>query len=194
MMFRGTSSNSICRTPPSQHGERLDMAAHEVGEGGVEVEAQERIARVAQHQDERHQGALCPSDGQFAEVRPVGPGPARRATGARWEPSGPCSRPAPFATQGMSTEPLRSISPCAKVATTQPMRCATPEAHDDVDRRRDRRRESKAVPYLDPRDGAGEETPVPRMGHLGMVAERVGEEPLRTETLGGHVGMGGGLP
>ena len=49
-------------------------------------------------------------------------------------------------TQGMSTEPLRSISPCAKVATAQPMRCAMPEAHDDVDRRRDRSRESAAVP------------------------------------------------
>ena len=57
--------------PPSQHGERLDVAAHEVGEGCVEVKAQERIARVAQHQDERHQGALCPSDGELAEVRPV---------------------------------------------------------------------------------------------------------------------------
>ena len=60
-----------------------------------------------------------------------------RPTRARWEPSGPCSRPAPFATQGMPTEPLRSISPCAKVATTQPMRCATHEAHDDVDRQAD---------------------------------------------------------
>ena len=58
----------------------------------------------------------------------------------------PCSRPAPFATQGTSTEPLRSISPCARVATTQPVRCATREAHDDVNRRRDRNRESAAVP------------------------------------------------
>ena len=61
-----------------------------------------------------------------------------RATGARWEPSGPCSRPVPIATQGMSTEPLRSISPCARVATTQPVHCATHEARDDVDRPRAR--------------------------------------------------------
>ena len=60
-----------------------------------------------------------------------------------------------FATQGMSTEPLRSISPCAKVATTQPMRYATPEAHDDVDRRLDRSRESAAVPSSTVRQGQG---------------------------------------
>ena len=54
-----------------QHGERCDVAADEAGERGVEVEAQERIPRVAQHQDERHQGALGPTDGELAEVRPV---------------------------------------------------------------------------------------------------------------------------
>ena len=47
------------------------MAADEVGERGIEVEAQERIPRVAQHQDERHQGALGPADGELSEVRPV---------------------------------------------------------------------------------------------------------------------------
>ena len=55
-------------------------------------------------------------------------------TGARLEPSGPFSRPALFATQGTPTEPLRSISRCARVATTQPMRCATPEAHGERQR------------------------------------------------------------
>ena len=43
-------------------------------------------------------------------------------------PSGPCSRAAPIAAQGTSTQPPRSISPCARVATTQPVHCATHEA------------------------------------------------------------------
>ena len=74
---------------------------------------------------------------------------------ARWEPSGLFSRPAPIATQGTSTEPLRSISPCARVATTQPVRCAMHEAHDDIDRRRDRSRESTAVPSSAVRQNQG---------------------------------------
>ena len=52
-------------------GERLDVAADEVRERGAEVEAHEGVARVAQHQDERHQGAFGASDGELAEVRPV---------------------------------------------------------------------------------------------------------------------------
>ena len=58
-----------CRAP--QHGERLDVAADEVGERGAEVEAQERIPRVAEHQHERHQGAFGAPDGELSEVRPV---------------------------------------------------------------------------------------------------------------------------
>ena len=47
------------------------MAADEVGERGAEVEAHEGISGVAQHQDERHQGAFGASDGELSEVRPV---------------------------------------------------------------------------------------------------------------------------
>ncbi len=47
------------------------------------------------------------------------------------------------------------MSPYARVATTQPMRCATPEAHDDVDRRLDRSRESAAVPSSAVQQGEG---------------------------------------
>ena len=47
------------------------MAADEVGERGVEVEPDEGIARVAEHQNKRHQGAFGPTDGDLAEVRPV---------------------------------------------------------------------------------------------------------------------------
>ena len=54
-----------------QHGERLDVAADEVGERGAEVEAHEGVSGVAQHQDERHQGAFGASDGELSEVRPV---------------------------------------------------------------------------------------------------------------------------
>ena len=55
----------------SQGVERLDMAAQEVGERGVEVEPNEGITRVAEHQDKRHQGAFGTSDRDLAEVRPV---------------------------------------------------------------------------------------------------------------------------
>ena len=58
-----------CRAP--EHGERLDVAADEVGERGAEVEAHEGISGVTQHQDERHQGAFGASDRKLAEVRPV---------------------------------------------------------------------------------------------------------------------------
>ena len=58
-----------CRAP--EHGERLDVAADKVGERGAEGEAHEGISGVAQHQDERHQGAFGASDGELAEVRPV---------------------------------------------------------------------------------------------------------------------------
>ena len=47
------------------------MAADEVGERGAEGEAHEGVSGVAQHQDERHQGALGASDGELAEVCPV---------------------------------------------------------------------------------------------------------------------------
>ena len=47
------------------------MAADEVGERGAEVEAHEGVSGVAQHQDERHQGAFGASDGELSEVRPV---------------------------------------------------------------------------------------------------------------------------
>ena len=47
------------------------MAADEVGERGAEVEAHEGVAGVAQHQHERHQGALGAADGELAEVCPV---------------------------------------------------------------------------------------------------------------------------
>ena len=47
------------------------MAADEVGERGTEVEAHEGIPGAAQHQDERHQGALGTPDGELSEVRPV---------------------------------------------------------------------------------------------------------------------------
>ena len=57
--------------PTPERTERLDVAADEVGERGVEVEAHERIARVAEHQHERYQRALCTADGELAEVRPV---------------------------------------------------------------------------------------------------------------------------
>ena len=47
------------------------MAAHEVGELGVEVETQERVPGVAEHHDEGHQGALGTPDGELSEVGPV---------------------------------------------------------------------------------------------------------------------------
>ena len=52
-------------------GERLDVAADEVGERSAEGEAYEGVSGVAQHQHERHQGTLGASDGELAEVRPV---------------------------------------------------------------------------------------------------------------------------
>ena len=57
--------------PTPERSERFDVAADEVGERGVEVEAHERITRVAEHQHERHQRALCTADGELAEVGPV---------------------------------------------------------------------------------------------------------------------------
>ena len=105
----------------------------------------------------RTPGGTRPAAARAGEPRRCRERPGARptawATGARWERSGPSWRPAPIATQGTSTEPLRLISPCARVTTTQPMRCATPEAHGDVDRRRDRRRESEAVPSSAVRQG-----------------------------------------
>jgi hypothetical protein len=47
------------------------VAAQEVLHAGVEEEAQEDLARVAQHHDERHQRTPCPADFEVAEVSPV---------------------------------------------------------------------------------------------------------------------------
>ena len=52
-------------------GKRLDMAAHEVGERRVEVEAQERVARVAEHHDEGHERSAGSADLDVIEVGPV---------------------------------------------------------------------------------------------------------------------------
>ena len=67
--FHVVVEKDLRRAP--QHGERLDVAADEVGERGAEVEAHEGVPGVAQHHDERHQGAFGAPDGELAEVRPV---------------------------------------------------------------------------------------------------------------------------
>ena len=57
-----------------EHGGGVEDAhglEREVGERGAEVEAHEGVSGVAQHQDERHQGAFGASDGELSEVRPV---------------------------------------------------------------------------------------------------------------------------
>ena len=52
-------------------GEGGDVAAQEVLHPGVREEAQEDLARVAQHHDERHQRTPCPADLEMAEMSPV---------------------------------------------------------------------------------------------------------------------------
>ena len=49
----------------------LDMAAQEVLHAGIEEEAQEDVARIAQHHDEGHQRPACAADREMAEVCPV---------------------------------------------------------------------------------------------------------------------------
>ena len=55
----------------AEGGEGLGVAADEGCAVGVEEEAQEDAARVAQHHDEGHQGAAGAADLQMAEVGPV---------------------------------------------------------------------------------------------------------------------------
>jgi len=55
----------------AQCGEGLDVAAQEAVHAGIEEEAQEDLARVAQHHDEGHQRAPGATDGQMTEVSPV---------------------------------------------------------------------------------------------------------------------------
>ena len=52
-------------------GECGDVAAQEARHPGVQEEAQEDLARMAQHHDERHQRAACPADREMAEMSPV---------------------------------------------------------------------------------------------------------------------------
>ncbi len=52
-------------------GKRGDVAAQEVLHPGVREEAQEDLARMAQHHDERHQWAACAADLKMAEMSPV---------------------------------------------------------------------------------------------------------------------------
>jgi len=52
-------------------GERAEMAAQEILHAGVGKEAQEYLAREAEHQDKGHQGATRPANHQMTEVGPV---------------------------------------------------------------------------------------------------------------------------
>src|ERR1700684_2227660 len=47
------------------------MATQEILRAGVEKEAQEYLAREAEHQDKGHQGATRPANHQMTEVGPV---------------------------------------------------------------------------------------------------------------------------
>jgi hypothetical protein len=47
------------------------MAAQEVLQARIQEEAEENLARVAQHHDERHQRPARPADRQMAEVSPI---------------------------------------------------------------------------------------------------------------------------
>jgi len=47
------------------------MATQEALHAGVGEEAQEDLARVAEHHDERHQRAAGPADGEMAEMAPI---------------------------------------------------------------------------------------------------------------------------
>jgi hypothetical protein len=47
------------------------VAAQEVLHPGIQKEAQEDLARVAQHHDERHQWAACPANREVSKMTPV---------------------------------------------------------------------------------------------------------------------------
>src|SRR5260221_4750629 len=49
----------------------LNMAAQEVLHAGIKEEAQEDLARIAQHHDEGHQRTACAADHEMTEVCPV---------------------------------------------------------------------------------------------------------------------------
>jgi hypothetical protein len=51
--------------------ECFDMAAQEAGHGGAEIEAQEDLARPAQHHDEGEKGPTGLTDRHLAEVPPI---------------------------------------------------------------------------------------------------------------------------
>ena len=61
--------NHSRRTSP--HFEGLDMAAQKVLHACIEEEAQEDLARIAQHHDEGHQWTACAADLEMSEVGPV---------------------------------------------------------------------------------------------------------------------------
>jgi hypothetical protein len=52
-------------------GEGSEMAAQEVLHAGVEIEAQENVAREAEHHDKRHQGATRPAYRYVTKMGPV---------------------------------------------------------------------------------------------------------------------------
>jgi hypothetical protein len=52
-------------------GERFDVAAQEVIHRGVQIKAQEQVARVREHHHEGHQWPGRPADFDRAEVGPV---------------------------------------------------------------------------------------------------------------------------
>src|SRR5688572_20878286 len=52
-------------------GERLDVTTHEEGHGRAEVEAKKEPPGVAEHHDERPEGAYRSTNLQLAEVRPI---------------------------------------------------------------------------------------------------------------------------
>jgi hypothetical protein len=53
------------------HGSKAATCPQEILHAGIEEEAQEDLARVAQRHDERHQQAACPADLQMSEMFPV---------------------------------------------------------------------------------------------------------------------------
>ena len=76
--------------------EGFDMTSQEVLHTGIEEEAQEDLARVAQYHDEGHQGTARTADREMAEVSPVDLGLfARQSAQAQirlgWRPRPPAS-------------------------------------------------------------------------------------------------------
>jgi hypothetical protein len=73
---------------PAKSDKRLGMAAQEGRHLGIQEEAQEDAARIAQHHHEGHQRTPGAADLQVAEVSPL-----RRVSGhAECSPNGPYSR------------------------------------------------------------------------------------------------------